>query len=80
MAAVDEILFEVETDQNATESADALGGYEASDLMWAKAEKVAQTDGVVNLQFHHMMFQQSQQTHFRRLLHPHKHYRYQVFE
>jgi hypothetical protein len=55
MAAVDEILFEVETDQNATESADALGGYEASDLMWAKAEKVAQKDGVVNLQFHHMM-------------------------
>ena len=55
MAAVDEILFEVETDQNATESADALGGYEASDLMWAKDEKVAQKDGVVNLQFHHMM-------------------------
>lgn len=55
MAAVDEILFEVETDQNAAESADALGGYEASDLMWAKAEKVAQKDGVVNLQFHHMM-------------------------
>lgn len=55
MAAVDEILFEVETDQNAAETADALGGYEASDLMWAKAEKVAQTDGVVNLQFHHMM-------------------------
>lgn len=55
MAAVDEILFEVETDQNATESADALGGYEASDLMWAKAETVAQKDGVVNLQFHHMM-------------------------
>jgi hypothetical protein len=55
MTAVDEILFEVETDQNAAETADALGGYEASDLMWAKAEKVAQTDGVVNLQFHHMM-------------------------
>jgi hypothetical protein len=55
IAAVDEILFEVETDQNAAETADALGGYEASDLMWAKAEKVAQTDGVVNLQFHHMM-------------------------
>ena len=55
MAAVDEILFEVETDQNAAETADALSGYEASDLMWAKAEKVAQKDGVVNLQFHHMM-------------------------
>ena len=55
MAAVDEILFEVETDQNAAETADALGGYEASDLMWAKAEKVTKADGAVKLQFHHMM-------------------------
>ena len=30
-------------------------GYEASDLLWAKAEGVKQTDGAVNLQMNHLM-------------------------
>ena len=30
-------------------------GYEASDLLWAKAEGVKQTDGAVNLQMSHLM-------------------------
>ena len=30
-------------------------GYEASDLLWAKAEGVKQTDGAVNLQMNHVM-------------------------
>lgn len=55
LKSIDNILFEVKTDQSTAESEDALGGYEASDLMWAKAEKVSRTDGAVNLQFHHMM-------------------------
>lgn len=55
MTAVENTLFDVATDQNSAESGDILGGYEASDLMWAKAEKVKQTDGAVKLKFHHMM-------------------------
>ena len=53
--SVENTLFEIATDQSASETAEALGGYEASDLMWAKTEQVSQADGVVNLQFHHMM-------------------------
>ena len=50
-----ETLFEVATDQSQPTADGVLGGYEASDLMWAKAEKVAKEDGAVNLQFQHMM-------------------------
>jgi hypothetical protein len=55
MTAVEDILFEVATDQNTSKSNSSLGGYEASDLMWAKAEKVKQSDKAVKLQFNHMM-------------------------
>lgn len=55
LTSVDEHYFEVAADQNTSETADALGGYEASDILWAKAEKVAQADGTVNLQFKHLM-------------------------
>ncbi len=55
LGAVDEWLFDIVTDQNSARTADALGGYEASDLMWAKAEHVAKSDGAVRLQFRHMM-------------------------
>ncbi len=47
MKSVDEYPFEVATDQND-------GGYEASDLLFAKAEKVSRADGAVNLQFRHI--------------------------
>lgn len=53
--SVENVLFEVATDQSLPETAEALGGYEASDLMWAKTEKVSQADGAVKLQFHHLM-------------------------
>ena len=53
--SVENVLFEVATDQSTVESAEALGGYEASDLMWAKAEKVSRADGVVMLKFNHLM-------------------------
>lgn len=45
---VESQYFEVAADQT-------LGGYEASDLLWAKAEGVRQTDGPVNLQMKHLM-------------------------
>ena len=53
--SVDNTLFDVATDQSVPESAESISGYESSDLMYAKAEKVSQTDGIVQLQFKHMM-------------------------
>lgn len=47
MKSVDDYPFEVATDQND-------GGYETSDLLFAKTEKVSRADGVVNLQFRHI--------------------------
>ena len=52
---VSEYLFDLPLDQNSAETEDALSGYEAADLMWAKATKVAREDGAVQLQFKHMM-------------------------
>ena len=49
------VLFEVATDQSQESADGVLGGYEASDLMWAKAEKVSRENGAVNLRFEHMM-------------------------
>lgn len=46
---VDKQPFAVATDQSVE------GAYEASDLLWAKAEGVAQTDGAVTLQMQHSM-------------------------
>ena len=53
--AVKDMLFEVATDQSKPSADGVLGGYEASDLMWAKAEKVSKEDGAVNLRFEHIM-------------------------
>lgn len=50
-----EVLFEVATDQSTQKSNGTPGGYEASDIMWAKAQKVSREDGSVKLQFNHMM-------------------------
>ena len=46
---VDKQPFAVATDQSVE------GAYEASDLLWAKAEGVAQADGAVTLQMQHSM-------------------------
>lgn len=46
--AVEGTLFHVATDQS-------TDGYEASDLLWAKAEKHSREDGAVKLAFQHMM-------------------------
>lgn len=56
LISVEEHYFEIATNQNTAETSEALGGYEASDLLWAKDENVSRTeDGSVNLQFKHMM-------------------------
>ncbi len=54
-ATVNEYLFDLPTDQNSPETEDALSGYEAADLLCAKATKVSHEDGAVQLQFKHMM-------------------------
>lgn len=48
-------LFDLVTDQSVPETEDVLSGYEASDLMWAKATKVSRENGAVQLAFKHMM-------------------------
>lgn len=53
--SVESYLFEIAADQNSAETEDALSGYEASDLLFAKAEAVSREDGTVSLKFKHMM-------------------------
>ena len=53
--AMSNVLFDIDTDQADLGSEEELGGYEASDIMWAKAEKCSQSNGAVKLQFQHMM-------------------------
>jgi hypothetical protein len=55
LVSVEDHAFEIATDQNSAEGDGVLGGYEASDLLFAKAEKVSHSDGKVALQFKHMM-------------------------
>ena len=53
--AMEDVLFHIATDQSQPSAEGVLGGYEASDIMWAKAEKHSREDGAVKLQFQHMM-------------------------
>lgn len=53
--SVESYIFEIQADQNSPRTAEALGGYEASDLLFAKAENVSRADGKVSLKFKHMM-------------------------
>lgn len=47
--------FTVEKDQSKAAEGDKLGGYEASDFLWGKAEKVAPTEKVIRLPMYHRM-------------------------
>ena len=49
LISVDEHVLSVQADQNSN------GGYEASDLLFAKAEAVERAEGKVSLQFKHIM-------------------------
>ena len=53
--SVDAHLISINPDQNSVGDALSLGGFEASDILFAKAENATQSGGKVRLQFHHMM-------------------------
>jgi hypothetical protein len=55
LSSVDEQSFTVALDQNTVREGDVLGGYEASDLIWAKTVGASPTDEPVELQFKHIM-------------------------
>lgn len=54
-ASIEEYNFEVQKDQSKAKSQTALGGYEASDFLWAKVENVAPTEGKIKVQLDHKM-------------------------
>lgn len=47
--------FELQKDQSADMANGLMGGYEASDFLWGKAEKISPTSSRVNITFHHIM-------------------------
>ena len=47
--------FEVAQKQNTDATSGQMGGYEASDFLWGKAENVAPTSSRIKLQFYHRM-------------------------
>ena len=47
--------YVIDTHQDRTGTGSRLGGYEASDLLWAKRVKAQHGDGTVNLTFKHLM-------------------------
>lgn len=49
------LLFSVQKRQDGVGSDVKLGGYESSDFLWAKADKVMPTDSRVDLTFRHLM-------------------------
>lgn len=55
IGSMEKYPFSIAVDQNTARTASALGGYEASDLLYACAENVSRSDGPVDLAFHHMM-------------------------
>lgn len=55
LISVDEHPFTVSLDQSTQRSNNTLGGYEASDLLWAIAEGVSEDGGPVELQYKHIM-------------------------
>lgn len=55
ISEIDNQFFEVAEDQNTLRSEETLGGYEASDLLWAKAESVNSAGGAVTLPMKHLL-------------------------
>lgn len=47
--------FSIDARQDRTATETRLGGYEASDLLWAKSVKALPSDGTINLSFKHLM-------------------------
>lgn len=55
ISSIEKYPFSVATDQNTSKTVESLGGYEASDLLYAYAEGAMSSDGAVDLTFHHIM-------------------------
>lgn len=55
LASVDNMPFEVASDQTIEENGNTLGAYEASDFLWARAKAVTAGEGAVKLVFAHRM-------------------------
>lgn len=55
LESISEYTFEVQKDQAKTGANGNLGGYEASDFLWGKAEKVEPSTKVIRLAFRHKM-------------------------
>lgn len=53
--SIEDYKFEVQKDQNKAKTAISLGGYEASDFLWAKVANVAPTEGKIKVQLDHKM-------------------------
>jgi len=53
--SISEYAFEVQKDQSRAGENGNLGGYEASDFLWGKAEEVAPSTKVIRLAFRHKM-------------------------
>ena len=54
-SSIEEYNFEVHKDQSKAKTQTSLGGYEASDFLWAKVENVAPTEGKIKVQLDHKM-------------------------
>ena len=52
---VNSYSFTVQADQNKPSEGEDLGGYEASDFLWGKVEKVAPTANKITLPLHHKL-------------------------
>lgn len=55
ISSIDALPFEVQEDQSTVSAHGAMGGYEASDFLWAKRSAVTPTPSAVQLLFQHMM-------------------------
>ena len=55
LTSVDDLPFEVALDQTTAREGNSLGGYEASDFLWASSKNVTAGDGAVKLTFAHRM-------------------------
>ena len=55
IASIEEQMVSVSTDQNSTKTADQLGGYEASDILFATTKGITSPTEPVHLSFRHIM-------------------------
>ena len=55
ISSIEDQPFSVSTDQSTQKTADALGGYEASDLLFATSKNITASTSPVNLTFKHIM-------------------------